>query len=120
MAFSALGVAVASFGVAALLIHARFGGPVALGLAWIGVFGAAWMPISFWTTRRALLAGTSGRADSVAVQAQFQIEYFRSTRRDALTGLPSRAAFAEMLAGLVSNGKPVALLVFDLDDFWAG
>jgi len=117
MALAALGLAVASLGIAMALQRLHIAGLPGLGLAWIGVFGAAWIPMSALTVRRARETGAANLADSIAAQAQLQIELFRSTRRDALTGLPSRAAFAEILGGLVSGGKKLALLVIDLDDF---
>lgn len=38
---------------------------------------------------------------------------------DALTGLPNRARFYEVLTPLLAVGNPVALVYFDLDDFKA-
>jgi ribonuclease P protein subunit RPR2 len=42
---------------------------------------------------------------------------FAEARRDALTGLANRRAFDEYLARAVAGGEPVAVGLFDLDDF---
>ena len=103
-----------SFGIAAALHHH----PVDwLPLTWLGVFAVGWAPISFWMLRSAVRSAYTRATDDNSHQAQHQIEIFRATRRDALTGLPTRAVFSELLAGLVGGEKPAALLVIDLDNF---
>jgi diguanylate cyclase (GGDEF)-like protein len=103
-----------SFGIAAALHHH----PVDwLPLTWLGVFAVGWAPVSFWMLRSAVRRAYTRATDDNSHQAQHQIEIFRATRRDALTGLPTRAVFSELLAGLVGGEKPAALLVIDLDNF---
>ncbi len=86
-------------------------------LIWLGVFAIGWAPVSFWMLRRGVTRAYVRATDDNAHQAQHQIEIFRATRRDALTGLPTRAVFSELLGGLAGGDKPVALLVIDIDNF---
>ena len=44
------------------------------------------------------------------------MELARQTNMDALTGLPSRAAFGERLAAAIDEG-PVGIIFLDLDGF---
>jgi diguanylate cyclase (GGDEF)-like protein len=105
---------VGSLGVATVLQNH----PLAwLPLTWLGVFAVGWVPVSLWMLRGAVNRAYTRATDDNAQQAQHQIEIFRATRRDSLTGLPTRAVFSEMLAGLVCGEKPAALLVIDLDNF---
>lgn len=84
---------------------------------WLGVFGLFWLPVSAWLLCHLAGIAKAHNKDESALEAQRQIEMFRATRKDALTGLQNRAVFGEMLAGLVSSGRPAALLVVDIDRF---
>ncbi len=86
-------------------------------MIWLGVSAVGWILLSVWMLRRGVNRAYVLATDDNAQQAQHQIEIFRATRRDALTGLPTRAVFAELLASLTGGDKPVALLVIDLDHF---
>jgi diguanylate cyclase (GGDEF)-like protein len=88
-----------------------------LPVIWLTLFAIAWAPLSFWMMRRGAKRAYVRATDDNAQQAQHQIEIFRATRRDSLTGLPTRAVFSELLASLVCGDKPAALLVIDLDHF---
>jgi diguanylate cyclase (GGDEF)-like protein len=105
-------LAVVSLGLAVLL--RGFQGIDVL-VAWIGIFATLWLPVSIWLLARGSQATSSQRVDDNAQQAQRQVELFKATRRDTLTGLLSRPVFLEMLAGLVAGGKHIALLIVDID-----
>ncbi len=107
-------LAVISFGVAAALHQHPLDW---LPLIWLGVFAIGWAPVSLWMLRSGAKRAYVRATDDNSLQAQHQIEIFRAMRRDALTGLPTRAVFSELLAGLVGGEKPAALLVIDLDHF---
>jgi diguanylate cyclase (GGDEF)-like protein len=105
---------VASAVVAALLAHRSVMG---FAEAWAALLGLAWMPASGIMLHRYYLAAKANAVDEGSLQAQRQVELFRATRRDSLTGLPSRPVFAEMLSGIVGAERPAALLVVDIDRF---
>ncbi len=50
---------------------------------------------------------------------QAELERFRATHRDPLTGLANRQQFTAALAGRLLADQPAALLLFDLDGFAA-
>jgi diguanylate cyclase (GGDEF)-like protein len=85
-------------------------------ILWLALSGVAWIPVSIILIRRMSARIKTREVDENALHAQRQVELFRATRRDALTGLPSRAIFYEVLAGLVA-ARPAALLVIDIDHF---
>jgi len=84
---------------------------------WLALFGLAWMPVSAWLMHKLSEGARTRSADESAQHAQRQLELFRATRRDALTGLPTRPIFAEVLAGVAGGDRPAALLVIDIDRF---
>jgi len=104
----------ASLGLA-ILIRTFFAAP--LPLLWFAILGALWLPISLWLLQRVSKAARSRQDDETEQNVQRQIELFRATRRDALTGLPTRPIFTEMLAGIIGGEREAALLVIDLDNF---
>jgi diguanylate cyclase (GGDEF)-like protein len=105
--------AVLALGVAAGLQHHSLPGFLIL---WLALSGVAWIPVSTILIRRMSAQIKAREADENALHAQRQVELFRATRRDALTGLPSRSIFYEVLAGLIA-ARPAALLVIDIDHF---
>jgi len=84
---------------------------------WLALFGLAWMPVSAWLLHKFNERARARAADENAAHAQRQLELFRATRRDALTGLPTRPIFSEVLGGVVGSGRLAALLVIDIDRF---
>jgi diguanylate cyclase (GGDEF)-like protein len=84
---------------------------------WLALFGLAWMPVSALLLHRFYRRAQARAADETALHTQRQVELFRATRRDALTGLPSRPVFSEVLSGIAGSGRPAALLVIDIDRF---
>jgi diguanylate cyclase (GGDEF)-like protein len=108
------GLAAVSLAIAAGLQRHSLSGFLVLSLA---LFGLAWMPVSALLLHRVYQRARVRAADESALHAQRQVELFRATRRDALTGLPSRPFFAEVLSGIVGSGRPGALLLIDIDQF---
>ncbi len=104
-------IALAAVPVAGLAGGFAFPGLI---LGWIGAVGALWLPVSIWLMHRMLNTRQVQEAEESALHTRRQIEMFRATRRDALTGLLSRPVFMEKLAGLVAGNRPVALLVIDI------
>ena len=79
--------------------------------------GFLWLPASLWLLRRTHAERHVQGESLAALQAQLGISLFRSTRRDPLTGLPTRHAFLETVAACLAREAPAALLVIDLDRF---
>lgn len=107
-------LALISLGVAAAL---QPHSPLHAGVLFFAFFGLAWMPVSGWLLLRLHRRAKASEIDDRELEAQRQIELFRASRRDALTGLPSRPVFAEVLSGIAGSGRPAALLVIDIDRF---
>jgi diguanylate cyclase (GGDEF)-like protein len=109
-----IGLAAVSLAIAAGLERHSLANLLVL---WLALFGLAWMPVSAWLLHKLSERALARSADDSALHAQRQLEMFRATRRDALTGLPTRPIFAESLAGVVGSGRPAALLLIDIDRF---
>jgi len=105
---------VASAAVAGIVQHESI---VSFALAWLALLGLYWIPVSALLIHRLYRATKSQLSDDSLEQAQRQLELFRATRRDALTGLPSRPIFVEILSGMIGGERPAALIVVDIDRF---
>jgi diguanylate cyclase (GGDEF)-like protein len=89
-----------------------------LSLGWLAIAPVwAWLPISI-----ALIL--QGRGHLIAQErrhqaflAHRQVDQFKVTRRDVLTGLPNRQAFTETLSSQFAGGGRFAVMVIDLDGF---
>ncbi len=69
-----------------------------------------------WHMRKASSVHGTLESANAALRSDRQIDLFRLSRRDTLTGLSNRAAFLETLSAQLARG-PLALLLIDLDRF---
>jgi diguanylate cyclase (GGDEF)-like protein len=89
-----------------------------LPLGWLAVAPAwAWVPVSIVLIRQAKQRLRAQEARHQALLAHRQVDRFRVTRRDVLTGLPNRQAFTETLSSQFAAGTRFAVMLIDLDGF---
>jgi diguanylate cyclase (GGDEF)-like protein len=89
-----------------------------VGFIWVPLLPAcAWVAPSLYLLRRQQLALQAAQSAHTAVQAERQMDRFRGTRRDILTGLPNRQSFADTIASLFAAGQSFAVLAIDIDGF---
>ena len=69
-----------------------------------------------WHMRKAGNVYSTLESANAALRSDRQVDLFRLSRRDSLTGLSNRAAFLETLSSQLVRG-PLALLLIDLDRF---
>ncbi len=67
-----------------------------------------------WRTRKAGSTHSALKSANAALRSDRQVDLFRLSRRDTLTGLSNRPAFLETLSAQLARG-PLALLLIDLD-----
>ena len=83
--------------------------------AWV----PSWLPVFLAGALAAAVLAWLLRTRGAAPKRRAELELFRGTHRDALTGLANRQSFTAALAGRLLTGQPAALLLFDLDGFAA-
>jgi diguanylate cyclase (GGDEF)-like protein len=115
--FAAVLITVLVLVSAAVAAVFQSGSLVRFVVLFVAVFGLGWVPVSIVLLRQVYRRARAAETGDREIDAQRQIELFRASRKDALTGLPSRPVFAEVLSGLVGSGRPYALLVIDIDRF---
>jgi diguanylate cyclase (GGDEF)-like protein len=86
-----------------------------LALTFLLVLGLTWLPASAWVLGR--LDGKTAEPEPAEFQTQNQLETFRASRRDPLTGLQSRAVFLDTLAISLGKGGQLGVLLIDIDRF---
>ena len=79
--------------------------------------GLVWLPVSVWLLMRTRRAERALHAVNIGLHADRAIDQFRVARRDTLTGLGNRQAFADTLSALLAQESRFALMVIDIDGF---
>jgi diguanylate cyclase (GGDEF)-like protein len=96
-------------GMLARFQAAHPGMPMGATLCVLALLGVALVPVVLWLARE--------RREREVPRRRADLEVFRSSRRDALTGLPNRAGFTESLSRRLQAGTRSALILVDIDRF---
>jgi diguanylate cyclase (GGDEF)-like protein len=120
VAASLVGASMAAAGLASLsgwrlALSPGTSGPAGTVTIFVFMFALIWLPISLFLIARkpAAIAGP----DPGELQKQRQLETFKASRRDPLTGLQSRLVFLDTLAVCFARAGRLSILLIDVDRF---